>query len=70
MRSVLVKSVDIEVTYSGTCIEPRDGFLDLEKRSIPLMIKAKEKYTAERIRHSAYKAFYHRSASSLLDESH
>ena len=49
MRSALVKSVDIDVTCPGTCIEPRDGFLDLEKRSIPFMIKDKEKYTAERI---------------------
>ena len=46
MRSVLVKNVDIEVTCPCTCIEPRDGFLDLEillkKRFISLMIKVKE----------------------------
>ena len=50
---VLVKSVDIEVAHPGPCIEPKDGFLDLnlefflKMRFMSLMIKVKEKYTTE-----------------------
>ena len=50
---VLVKSVDIEVVHPGPCIEPKDGFLDLnlemflKMRFMSLMIKVKEKCTAE-----------------------
>ena len=45
---VLVISVDIEVAHPGPCVEPKDGFLDLNSESflkmrfMSLMIKVKE----------------------------
>jgi hypothetical protein len=35
--------VDVDVTGSGPCIEPRDAFLGLKKRFISMMIKVEEK---------------------------
>jgi hypothetical protein len=54
MRSaVLVMSVDVVVTGSGPCIEPRDGFLDLKSflkmRFISLMIKVKRERSLDYI---------------------